>query len=312
VSPRADIVIPTWNRVDLLARCLAALADLDEQPGRIVVVDNGSADGTAAIVRRDFPHVHVVELDTNLGFAAAVNRGILQTRAPFVALLNNDAIAEPGWLRTAVDAFTEGVAAVASSMVSAAEPTILDSAGVQFRWAAGPCDLDRGRRVVEVTSAREVFGACAGAAVYRREALDAVGLFAAEFFAYFEDVDLAWRLRLGGWTAVHEPASRVSHVGGATIGHFSAQHVRLCARNEWLVVARNVPAFALMKHGPQLVAHLARSCASYSIRHRRPGAWLAGFADAVRALPRVARERRTIQANRTARTGELERAINTP
>ena len=312
MSTRADVVIPTWNRVDLLARCLASLTAQDEAPGRIVVVDNGSTDGTGVMVGRDFPQVQVISLPTNLGFAAAVNRGIEATDAPFVALLNNDAIAAPGWLQAALDAFGPGVAAVASSMVSAADPTRLDSAGVQFRWAAGPRDLDRGRPVDEVTTVREVFGACAGAAVYRREAVEAVGGFADEFFAYFEDVDLAWRLRLAGWRAVHAPASRVSHVGGATIGHFSSRHVRLCARNEWLVVLRNVPTGALAAHSPQLAAHLARSAVSYGLRHRRPGAWLAGIADLLGALPRVRRERRQIAALRTTGRREIERAIDTP
>ena len=312
MSARADIVIPTWNRADLLARCLRALADLDEAPGRIVVVDNGSSDGTADMVRRDFSHVDLLELDANRGFSAAVNLGIARTDAPFVALLNNDAIVDPAWLSTAVDAFASGVGSVATSMVSAADPARLDSAGVQFRWAAGPRDLERGHPANEHGTRREVFGACAGAAIYRREALETVGLFAAEFFAYFEDVDLAWRLRLAGWTAIHEPRSRVSHIGGATIGHFSARHVRLCARNEWLVVARNVPARALATHSPQLVAHLAHSCLSYAVKHRRPGAWLAGIADLARALPRVMGERRAIQSTRTVPVRELERAVNTP
>jgi GT2 family glycosyltransferase len=312
MSAGVDVVIPTWNRVELLARCLAALAIQDEPPRRVTVVDNGSADGTAAMVRREFPHVQLIELDTNVGFAAAVNLGIEAGDAPFVALLNNDAIAERAWLRAALDAFGDGIGAVASSMVSAADPTLFDSAGVQFRWAAGPRDLDRGRPVDGVTSVREVFGACAGAAVYRREALDAVGMFPAEFFAYFEDVDVAWRLRAAGWGAVHAPASRVSHIGGATIGHFSSRHVRLCARNEWLVVLRNVPGGSLVRHAPQLAVHLARSCYSYGILHRRPVAWLAGIGDVVKALPRIRGERCRIRASARVGAAELERAINTP
>lgn len=243
------VVIPSWNGAHLLADCLTALRSQTLPPGEVIVVDNGSTDGTAGLLAEAFPEVRLVGLDRNRGFAAAVNAGIRASDTPLVALLNNDAVAEPGWLAALVNAAAgERVGMVASKIVDATDPTRIEGIGLEVDCDGAPEQVGRGAPdgpAFEVE--HEVFGPIGAAALYRRELFADVGLFDEAFFAYLEDVDLAWRARRAGWSCVFSPGAVVRHQRGSTARRIPRRVRFLAWRNHPWLLAKNADRATLVR-----------------------------------------------------------------
>jgi GT2 family glycosyltransferase len=274
------------------------------------VVDNGSSDGTDEVCSA-WPEIEVVLLPTNVGFAPAVNHGISRCAdLDVVAVLNNDAVAEPGWLAAGLTALAadERCAAVSSLMLRADDLRQVDSAGIRFSWLRGAADLGSGELRDWWAEPREILAACAGAAFYRRFPLEEVGGFAPDFFAYFEDVDLGFRLRAAGWTAAFAPAAVVHHVGGATLGRYSERQLRLWTANAVRVLVRNMPLPVLLRHLPALcaqeAAHLLRC-----VRRGHARAWVEGVTDLWRARHQLADQRASVLSAARWSMSDLEAAI---
>ncbi len=239
----------------------------------------------------------MLELPENVGVAAALNRAIDATATEFVALLNNDVELAPGWLApllAALEAHPEAASATGKLLryddrerLDAAGDVLLRSAAVINRGAG---ELDRG----QYDRPEAVFGACAGAALYRRAAFDAVGPFDETYFAYLEDVDWAMRAQLAGFAARYEPAAVGFHMGGATTRRRPGFYGRLQRRNQLLLVAKTFPAGTLARHGWRIAAtqlvSLAASAREGMLREHA-GAW----GEAARMLPRALRRRRALQ-----------------
>ncbi|RDI76260.1 putative glycosyltransferase [Gaiella occulta] len=290
------VVIPSWNGADLLADCLAALWRQTLPPGEVIVIDNGSTDGTAAMLAEAFPEVRLVGLDRNRGFAAAVNAGIRASDTPLIALLNNDAVAEPGWLAALVEAADgERVGMVASKIVDAADPGRIEGIGLEVDPEGNPRQIGRGEPDGPgFVRCREVFGPIAAAALYRRQLLDEVGLFDEDFFAYLEDVDLAWRARRAGWRCLYAPGAVVAHRRGSTGRRIPRRVSYLAWRNHPWLLAKNADRRMLVRFALRQplrdVADLARLLAA-----RRPLDALvlvSARAAALARLPRMLRRRR--------------------
>jgi GT2 family glycosyltransferase len=216
----ADVVIPNWNGAKLLGRCLDAVAAQTVSPARVIVVDNGSDDQSEDVVA-GHSGVEWLSLGSNRGFPAAANAGIATSTAPYVALLNNDALAEPGWLEALVGALDAdpGVAFAASRMLFTNARGV-NAAGDAFD-ARGRGGYNRGVHEPDgprFDEPRVVFGASAGAALYRRSLFADVGLFDEEFFLSWEDVDLDLRAALAGQRCLYVPTAVVRHVQGASSG----------------------------------------------------------------------------------------------
>ena len=244
MPPLISVVVANWNGRLYLEKCLASLAAQTYPAVEIIVVDNGSSDGSAAWISEHFATVQVIANPTNRGFAVANNQGIAASRGLFVALLNNDAWAEPGWLAGLYAAAEQEarVGMVASLMLSAARPELVDSTGICVDRCGISWDRGGGQSAAAWMSGPfEVFGACAGAALYRREMLDEVGGFDEDFFAYLEDVDLAWRARWLGWQARYAPAARVYHLHSGTGGEGSAFKTYWLARNKIKLLLKDYP-----------------------------------------------------------------------
>ncbi len=210
------VVIVSWNSSDELSFCLDAVQA--ETPAEIVVIDNGSRDGTPELVRAEYPEVRLIPLGENRGFAAGCNIGVHASAAPYVLFLNADATLEPGYLRTLVGALAADprAASATGKLVFWRDGTrYIDSAGIRLcAYALRPLDrgygeVDHGQYDRRVT----VFGPSGAAALYRRSALVAAGpqAFDEDFFAYYEDVDLAWRLRRLGYRHLYEPHALACH-----------------------------------------------------------------------------------------------------
>ena len=294
------VVIPNYNGDRFLQACLRALELQTCAPTEIIVVDNGSDDHSVDLVRTAFPAVRLIQQGRNTGFAAAVNAGIRASDCALVATLNNDTVVEPGWLQNLATALhADARAGMAASKMLFVEPrgTInsagicVDRAGIAWDRLGGQPDATAGRE------SKYVFGACAGAALYRRTMLDEIGIFDQDFFAYLEDVDLAWRAQLAGWRAVYVPEARVTHWHSATAIEGSPFKSRLLGRNKVGLVAKNYPAPHLWAYLP-LIAAYDGAAVVYAALARRDLFAARGRLDGLRGLPAALRKRRQVQALR--------------
>ena len=286
------VVIPNWNGARWLPGCLRSLAAQTRAPDEVIVVDNGSADGSLALLAAEHPAVRVVPLGENTGFAHAANVGFAATSAPRVALVNTDVECAQDWLARLVAALDRdsGVAAVACKMVDLHDPGLLYDAGDVLR-RDGVCE-QRGRGEPDdgrYDAAGEVFAACAGAALYRRAPVLAAGGFDERYFSYLEDVDLGLRLRLAGWRCAYVPAV-ARHAGGGSSWQLARTVPAWAQRNTLLLIAKAFP----LRWAPA-VAYRQLGWAWHAARQRRLGAHLAASAAALPLLAAMLRERRRLR-----------------
>jgi GT2 family glycosyltransferase len=312
VSVRVSLIIPNWNGAQWLERCLPALRAQRFRDFEVLVVDNHSRDDSRRVTERCYPEARWLALPRNRGFAAAVNAGIRASDGELVALLNNDTEPEPGWLEALVAALDRrpDVAFAACRMRDAAARDRIDGAGDSMNWYASPAKIGAGERDgARFEEEREVFGACAGAALYRRSLFEAIGLFEESFFAYIEDVDMSFRAQLAGYRCLYVPDAVVYHVGSATAGRDSDFALRLATRNQLLMVARDYPWPCIWTQLPKVTYAqywLARGAAA----DRRLGVVLSAYASFLLLLPRSLVARRAIQRRRRASIADLERVLD--
>ena len=241
MSAAIDVVIPTWNGRDLLARCLESLAAQTVEHS-VIVVDNGSTDGTASLVRDRFPTVELVELDRNYGFAGGVNRGVERGTAPIIVLVNNDVECDPTFLERVVEPILadERVGMVTGLLIRPGR-SVIDNYGIEIDATLGAYARFAGAPYPDTRVHDEgLLGPSGGAAAYRREAYSVAGGLDEGTFAYMEDVDLALRLRDHGWTAVGAPGATGIHLGSATFGRRSRAQVEIAGASR---------AYMLRKYG---------------------------------------------------------------
>lgn len=217
----AIVIVVNWNGKRFLDDCLTALERQTYPNFGVILVDNGSTDGSVEFVRERFPRVDILGLPENVGFAGANNRAMTQALAggaQYVALLNNDTKADERWLEhlVRVMASGSGIGICASKMLRMDDPRILDSTGHMFKWGR---IFERGHGEVDARQyddKLDIVGACAGACLYRREMLEDIGLFDEPFGSYYEDAELSWRACNRGWRARFVPESVVLHHRGGT------------------------------------------------------------------------------------------------
>lgn len=307
VFPTLSIVIPSWNGREHLQACLPSVRRHAPPGTQVIVVDDCSTDGTLDWLRTEHPWVQRLQTPRNLGFCEAVNLGLRHAVGDVVELLNNDTIVAPGWAEAALDHFKDPtVGSVAPLTLRMDEPNVVDSAGQAYHLIGWARNIGYGCRLgPEYLQSREVFGPSGCSGFYRRDLLLRLGGLLWEYGAYFEDTDLAFRLRRAGYRCLYEPRSRVFHRGSATYGTMPDRLVRLISRNEELVFWINLPT-------PWLVAGLIPHVAFQMLRTLRK-AWcgqmrpfLQGKFDAFRMASRIAQRRReltTIQAEHAVPLG---------
>lgn len=292
---RAAVVVPNWNGRRWLPGLLDSLAAQTRAPDEVVIVDNGSTDGSLELLReRVYRGVtpRLLPLGRNTGFAFAANRGVEAVSAGAVALVNTDVVLEPDWLARAVGRLESAPAAasVATKMVLLDDPSVIDDAGDELRRDGVAHQRGHGRRDDGRWDAPgEAFSACGGAAVYRRDAVLAVGGFDERLFSYLEDVDLGLRLRLAGWRCAYEPAV-ARHARHGSSGQLDRGVDAWVARNTLLLVAKAFPPRWI---GP--VAYRQLSWIAEAAREGRLTEHLRGLAMALPALPAMLRGRRALR-----------------
>ncbi len=242
-TPLVSVIVVTLNNGALLKNCLASLMAQSWPAIEIIVVDNGSDEDIAGLVAQEFPRATFLRFEENLGFAEGNNRGIAASRGEFVALINNDAAASPDWIKSLVEsAMAEPRAgAVASVIIDGNTPAVFDSLGMGAALDGMARQVAKGTLVGGASYPAEVLMASGCACLYRRAALDEVGLFDPDFFAYCEDSDLGLRLQMAGWRCLLAENAVVHHYYSMTFGRFSMKKVYWVERNHFWVFFKNYP-----------------------------------------------------------------------
>ena len=299
MQPEVSIVIVSWNGRQHLETCLAGVAAQAGVATETIVVDNGSTDGTAGVLRATYPWVRVVELPENRGFAGGNNAGVREARGRYVALLNNDTSADPGWLRALLGGVDEasGFALATSRIVYMHDPDVIDSAGDGvLRWG-GAFKRHHGAPASVAAASEEVFGVCGAACLMPKAVFDELDGFDEDFFASHEDVDLSYRARLRGYRCRYVAEAVVRHVGSATLGTVSHVSVFHGQRNlEWMYV-KNTPGSLLARTLPGHVVYDVAAAVHFArIGMLRP--YVRAKIAALAGLPRMLRKRAVIQRGR--------------
>lgn len=303
-----SVIIVNWNGLRYLQECLDSLVLQLPPDAELIVVDNGSTDGSVDFLQHYQPALTLVLLPQNLGFAGGVNAGFRVANGDLLFLLNNDAFVEPNCvseLLAAAEQYPQ-VGSFGAVLTFAHRPDIVASAGIRVRRDGLALDLWAGRHVDQLPiNTQEIFGASGGAVIYRRALLDDVGLLEPDFFAYLEDVDIAWRAQLRGWSSMLVPTARARHVYSATSGQGSPFKQRLLGRNRVRTIVRGMPTPLLRQCAPQILLYDVMAIA-YGLL-KRQSAIIAGRWEALCELPRLLQQRKRIQQNRLVQSEQLAR-----
>ena len=311
-GPKVSVVIPNWNGESVLPVCLASLRGQSFQDFELILVDNGSTDRSVEVARMHIPDLRVIQFTENHGFSKTVNAGIRAARGEQIALLNSDVELDPEWLQALVktlDSHPEA-SACASKIVKARERGRLDGIGIGclaggIGYPIGSHEPDNGQYAYPL----EVLGPSAGAALYRREFFDIVGLFDEDFFAYHEDVDLCLRAQWAGLRCLYVPRAVAYHVGGgSTGGTMNALIARLSTKNRYWVVLKNLPITMIFRSLPGMLCYEAFWIRRLAARGL-VGAYLVGLRQAVGELCLMWAKRREIQRRRAVPVVQFRRAI---
>lgn len=293
-EPTVSVVVVAYRHLDALFGCLeAATWATAGVPSELIVVDNGSV---SAGVRARFPAIKLIAPGFNSGFAGGVARALAIARGRWVALINDDATVEPDALTAMLAAGerSESIGSVAAQVRFSGAPERVNSAGIDVDRLGIAVERLAGASISEAAEPREVFGASACFALYRRAMLDQIGGFDERFFAYLEDVDVAWRARAAGWSCVYEPRAIAYHRGSASSRHGSARKYFLVGRNRVWLLARNATTAQLARSWPAILAYDC-AYAAYAAATDRTLAPVRGRLAGVRSWRRLRREQRSLR-----------------
>lgn len=310
--PKISVIIANWNGKTVLGDCLSSLERQTFRDFETILVDNGSTDSSAEFVELQFPEVRVIRLLHNCGFTGGNIAGYEYATGELIVLLNNDTEADSHWLEElhqAAQTYADA-GSFASKMMYFGERTRIENCG--FDLGIGGATLELGRD--EPDSAgwalpRKVFGACGGAAAYRRGMLDDIGFLDPDFFLIYEDVDLSFRAQLRGYSCVFVPEAIVYHRYRTSIGKLAARQVFYSQRNIEFVYLKNMPLKLMLRWAPQRLVYELGSAVYFARRGSGLAFWQAKL-HALRSLPMMLRKRREIQRKRTVGSGKLASVMN--
>lgn len=275
---KLSIIIPNYNGLRFLPKCLSSLADQTFPDFDILIVDNGSADESVAFIKKNYPEIRLLALPRNIGFSAAVNLGIRSSESPYIMLLNNDTTLAPDCVERLLSCIERKphIFSAGARILTDSKPHLIDTCGDYYSVMGYAFCRGQGLRPdTALDRSYPVFTNCACAAVYRRSLLQKTGLFDERFFAYLEDVDIGFRARCLGFSNVHCPEAVVLHTGsGTTRTKYTAFKVYHSAMNNILLRRKNLTFFQRLLHFP---AWTAGTCFKYLFfRGKRLGSAYAG------------------------------------
>ena len=255
-----SVVIPNYNGIAYLDGVLASLEHQTIKDFEVIVVDNGSTDGSTSFIAANYPWVHVIGLSDNFGFSKAVNEGIYASRAPYVLLLNNDTEVETDFVEEMLSAIKRHNKALSCSamMIQFFDRDKLDDAGNYYNALGWAFARGKGRDIHTYEKEEKIFAACAGAAIYRKKIFEKIGYFDEEHFAYLEDTDVGYRARIYGYENWYAPKAKVYHVGSGTSGsRYNQFKTRNSSRNNVYLIYKNMPILQIILNLPLLACGFA-------------------------------------------------------
>ena len=261
---KVTIIIPNYNGKHFMEACMKSLMRQSFKEFEILIIDNCSIDGSLEYLAKEYPEAEVISLDKNYGFSYAVNVGIKESKTPYIVLLNNDTIVEKYFLEELVNMIEQDkkIFSVSSKMIQLHNPELIDSAGDLYTLLGWGICRGAGRSVRNYPNGDIIFSACAGAAIYRREVFDKIGLFDENHFAYLEDIDIGYRAKINGFENIYCPTAHVYHVGSGTSGSkYNSFKVKLSARNSIYLIYKNMPILQLIINFlPLIIGYLLKYC----------------------------------------------------
>lgn len=258
LNMKITIVIPNYNGIKYLKPCMDALQGQLGETAEVLVVDNGSSDGSTELMREQYPEIKLLELGENTGFCHAVNVGIQASATPYVILLNNDTEVKPGFVSALLEVMERpentDVFSAGAMMIDMHRPELLDDAGDRLNALGWAFARGKGKAVQKYEKPAEVFAACGGAAIYRKSVFEQIGCFDELHFAYLEDMDIGYRARVYGYRNVYEPGAKVLHAGSASSGsRYNEFKTKLVSANNVYMIWKNMPIVQILLNLPFLM-----------------------------------------------------------
>lgn len=307
-----SLVIPNFNGKKIIGDCLASIKLQTEKSFEVIVVDNGSTDGSIAFIKKNHPKVRIINLKKQLGFAVPVNSGIKAAKGEYIALVNNDVTLDKRWLSEIEKTFNrDKKIGFCACLLLNYNGKKIDSAGDGFSWWGRVYPIGRGQKPERYQGAGYVFGACAGAAVFKKRVFEKVGYLDKDFYAYFEDTDLSFRAQLAGFKCAIVPKAIAYHQGSATFGQKDTFYKRYIGdRNKDWVILKNYPTRYLLRNLPRLFLAKLKSIATDFWQGYLFANLYANFSVIV-SLPKTMKKRAKIQHLRAVSDDYLDSIINT-
>ena len=246
-------MIPNYNGINYIEKCLQFL---ENEPAYIIVVDNGSTDGSRQVVQERFPQVELICLDKNYGFCKAVNTGIEASKTTYVILLNNDTEVQHGFVRALELPLEQHpqIFSGSAQMRNLQRPGLIDDAGDCYCALGWAFARGKDKPLQDYQRKRRIFAACGGAAIYRRKIFDEIGQFDENHFAYLEDIDLGYRAKIQGYENLYIPEAIVYHAGsGASGSRYNDFKIGLTAKNSIYLIYKNMPTAQIILNLPLLL-----------------------------------------------------------
>lgn len=301
-----SVIIINFNGETLIKDCLSALHKQTYTDFEIIIIDNGSSDNSLSIIKafllttsmKKLP-VRIVPLNRNLGFAGGNSLGLTLVSGDYIALLNNDTVPDKRWLEELVRSLetNERIGICASKLIYY-DSTLIDSAGDGLSKMLKGFKIGEGTPSANFNHQTYVFGACAGAALYRRKMLDEICFLDEDFFLIHEDTDLNFRAQLAGWKVLYIPTAIVHHKVRSSIGNMSDLAVYYTLRNSEFVRIKNVPVGVFMRCVPEFVLGVISEFLYFAVKHKRFRLFMKAKMDAIKMFPRMWQKRKIIMRTR--------------
>ena len=302
-----SIIIPNWNGREFLAKCLDSLRIQTYPDLEVILADNASSDQSVDFVKSLFPEVKIVQLETNRGFCGAANEGIKIAKGEFVALLNNDAVADPKWIEELLKGLmsSEKIGFCAPKILQMVNGAKIDTAGDGYTRYGTAIKRGQNSNRDKYSENQFVFGACGAAVLYRKSMLEEIGYFDEDLFCLYEDVDLSFRAQLAGFKCLYVPTAVVYHHVGGTAGTNNEFTLYYGQRNLESVFLKNMPTRLLVKYLPLHIGYDLLAFV-YHILKRNGGIYLRSKIDALRQISLIFQKRMILQEKRKVSCNYLE------
>jgi GT2 family glycosyltransferase len=313
---KVSVIIVNYNGQGLITACLRALEAQSFRDFEIIVVDNASLDDSLYEVQTFLkespiaPLVKVIPLGRNSGFAGGNIEGLKYANGEYICLLNNDTEADKSWLEELAKVMDDHPAVgICASKMIVHGTDMIDSAADGYARILKGYKRGEGEGSEKFGQQEYVFGACAGAALYRRRMLNEIGFFDEDFFLIYEDTDLSFRAQLYGWKVLYVPAALVHHKVNSSIGRMSDMAIYYSLRNSELVRVKNVPFEVFIRCLPEFIIGMIVEFIYFAVKHRKLGLYVRSRIDAVRLLPKMIEKRRLIMKTRRVSNDYLLRMM---